>query len=405
MGATGLVESFDEGTTWTTRDLGDNLKLGAWAEDGSWLAFASDDALWVSTDDAKTFVSTPFSWPETEALTILDSHRLVMSWDNGTVISDDRGATWSRASDGLIDPGMAVVVPHPVCGNRVFAASRCSGGMYFSEDWGSQWTHVDHYFHYVMGIHYDPKNVDTMWAVSDDSLLLSEDGGETWRDAYVKHHFHGFVIDPDDSNVLLLGTVGSGEWADTAMHVLRSTDHGATWTDSSSGIPTSNASAHTMVHWPGAADIVLLGTYKGGDASHTSGEGIGLFRSTDRGLSWTSVSLPVHNIAWLEPLSTGVMAATENGLYRSDDQGITWTSVGGGPTGIMLSVTFHGPLGLALAQSGRVWRTDDEGLSWTEMDQDLPANPTTWLAEVAIAADGLSAWATVFDHGVYRIGL
>ena len=405
LGATGLAESFDEGSTWMVRDLGASLRLGAWAEDGSWLAFASADTLFVSADRGQSFVGTPFSWIETEAMTILDSKRLMLSWDNGTVVSDDRGATWTEASVGLIDPGMAVVAPHPVCANQVFTASRCSGGIYQSEDWGSTWTHVDHYFHYVMRIAYDPQNAATIWAVSDDSLLLSEDGGATWRDAYVKHHFHGFAIHPNDSNTLLMGTVGSGEWADTAMHVLRSTDHAATWTDSSSGLPNSNQSAHTILYWPGDPSVVLLGTYKGGDASHTSGDGIGLYRSTDSGQTWSFVGgLPVKNIAWLEAVPTGVVAATENGLYRSTDQGQTWTFLTG-PTGMMLSVAFHGPLGLALAQSGKVWRSDDGGDSWREVDADLPANPSTWLAQIAIAADNTVAWATVFDNGVYRIGL
>ena len=401
LGAAGLAESFDEGTTWMIRDLGATLKLGAWAEDGSWLAFASDDMLFVSADSGKSFTTSSFSWIETEALAILDSHRLMMSWDNGAVISEDRGARWTAASEGLSDPGMAVVVPDPVCPNRVFTASRCSGGMYVSEDGGSQWTHVDHYFHYVMGIHFE--DAETVWAVSDDSLLLSEDSGKTWRDAYVRHHFHGFAIHPD-RKTLLLGTVGSGEWADTAMHVLRSTDHGTTWVDSSSGLPPSAASAHTLLYWPGSPDTVLLGTYKGGDASHTSGEGEGLFRSTDGGLHWIAADLPSKNIAWLEALPAGVMAATDTGLYRSTDQGQSWSFVQG-PEGVFLSVAFEGETGLALAQSGRVWHSNDAGDTWTEMDTDLPANPSTWLAQIAIAVDRKSAWATVFDHGVYRIGL
>lgn len=404
LSASGLAESQDEGSTWTTRDLGGSVTLGAWAEDGSWLALAGDGVLRVSTDGGQTFTTHEYTWINPEALTIVNNQLLVMSWDNGVVISEDRGASWHRSSEGLVDPGMAVVAPHPVCANRVFAASRCSGGMYTSEDWGSEWTHVNHYFHYVMGIHYQPGDPQTVWAVSDDSLLLSEDGGVTWRDAYVRHHFHGFAIHPEDPDTLLMGSVGSGDWADTAMHVLRSTDHGATWNDSSAGIPSSPASAHTLLYWPSDPQIVLLGTYKGGDASHTSGEGIGLFRSTDGGASWSPVSLPVHNIAWLERRGDSAVAATENGLYSSIDEGQTWERMTG-PEGVFLSVAFRGDIGLALAQSGRVWRTDDSGESWRELDTDLPNNPSTWLAQIAISADGTTAWATVFDHGVYRIGL
>ena len=76
IGATdGLLESFDEGDTWVVRDIGTGIVLGAWAEDGSWLAYASADTLYVSDDDAETFTDGPFDWIETDALaTVGEEH-------------------------------------------------------------------------------------------------------------------------------------------------------------------------------------------------------------------------------------------------------------------------------------------------------------------------------------------
>lgn len=404
VGATdGLLESFDEGDSWALREIGTGLELGAWSSDGAWLAYASADTLYVSEDGAATFTSWPFDLVRTGALAIA-ADRLIMSWDNGVVVSDDHGVTWTPRYEGLIDPGMAVVAPHPVCPNRVFTTSRCSGGVYLSDSYGTDWTHVDHYFHYVMGLHFDPQDPDTIWAISDDSLIVSRDGGGTWDDALVQYHFHGFAVHPEQSDTLLMGSVGSGEWADSAMHVYRSMDGGETWEDSSEGLPVSGASAHTLLHWPGNPDVVLLGTYKGEDASHLGGDGVGAFVSGDGGATWAETTLPAINIAWLAPCPGGVVATTEDGLYRSLDEGATWQRLDG-PEGFLLSADFQGDLGLVLAQDGRVWRTEDGGDTWTAFDEGLGSNPSSFLAQIAISADASSAWATVFGHGVYRIGL
>lgn len=405
LGATdGLLESWDEGSTWSQRnDVGTELELSAWSQDGSWLAYASADQLYLSHDNGHTWTSKSFDWIENGALAII-GQRLIMSWDNGVVVSDDQGDTWQNDALGLHDAGMSVVATDPVCPNRVFIGSRCTGGMYSSDDYGSTWTHVDSYFHYVMGIHFDPNFPDTVWSASDDAIRVSYDDGVTWNDSWVKYHFHGFAVNPDDSDTLLSGSVGSGDWADSSMQVYRSTNGGNTWAASSGGIPESEASAHTIVYWPGDTNTVILGTYKGEDPSHLSGDGIGAFVSNDGGLSWTQAALPEINIAYLAVTENGVVAATGDGLYRSFDKGISWTKLEG-PTGYMLSVDFKGQLGLALSQAGQVWRTDDGGNTWRELDTGLARNETSFLDQIAISEDSAYAWVTVYNVGMFRIAL
>ncbi|MDP2310758.1 MAG: hypothetical protein Q8P18_32370 [Pseudomonadota bacterium] len=406
-GPDGLYSSGDEGSTWTLRDLGGDVILGAWAGDGSWLALVGSAAVYVSTDGGETFTTQAHAWHHPSAMALLDDGRLLLAHASGLVVSADRGVTWADAASGLEDRGMAVVVPHPTCASRVFTASRCGGGLSRSEDYGATWANVSHYFHYVMGLHFgaSPSLVNRIWAVSDDRLLVSEDDGVTWEERYRRYHFHGFALHPDDPDVLLLGSVGSGEWADESARVYRSVDAGITWEDSSTGLPAAQASAHALVRWPGDPDVVLLGTYKGGDVSHLTGVGIGLWRSADGGASWAKAALDVDDIAGLVATADAMYAATGEGIWRSDDLGVTWTQMEG-PTGPVLTLALHGDIGIALSGGdGTAWKSVDGGRTWLEHDAGIATNPSTTLAQAAISADGAVGYITVFDAGVWQIGL
>lgn len=403
-GPDGLYVSTDEGGTWTLRDIGGDVLLGAWARDGAWLALVGSETVYVSTDAGASFTTHPHPFHVPSAMALLDDGRLILAHHAGLVVSADRGETWTDDAAGLEDRGLSVVVPHPTCASRVFTASRCGGGLSRSDDYGATWSNASHYFHYVMGLHFDPTVTDRLWAVSDDRLLVTDDGGATWEERYQRYHFHGFALHRDDPDLLLLGSVGSGEWADEVARVYRSVDGGVTFTDSSTGLPETEASAHTLLRWPGAPDVVLLGTYKGGDVSHRTGVGIGLWRSTDGGATWARADLAVDDIAWLGEAGDSVLAATGAGIWRSTDEGVTWAQAPG-PTVAVLGLAVRDTVGLAIAEDGTLWKSEDAGETWFEHDTGVAKNPSTTLAQVNISADGAVGYVTVFDAGVWQIGL
>jgi photosystem II stability/assembly factor-like uncharacterized protein len=327
---------------------------------------------------------------------------LLVGHEEGVSYSDDGGASWVLRQVGMTDPGMSVVEAHPLCADRVLVASLCSGGVYTSEDHGGSWTHADGYLHYVMDVRYDPRDPDRVWSISDDALLVSEDGGGSWTIVHEAYHFHGFAVDPEDSDRLLLGSVGSGHWNDATMRVYVSEDAGGTWVDASAGLPESQASAHVLHFVDG--DTVLLGTYRAGDETHNSGNGVGLYRSVDRGLTWEATELPQDDVAGLADGPGGVWAATGAGLWRSADGGVTWEDAGPSADWY-LSVEFHGDVGLAYTAIGQAWHTRDGGESWSSSGASLSPPGDKWLAQVAINADGTVGYVTVPGHGVYRLGL
>ncbi|HJN73121.1 MAG TPA: hypothetical protein QGF58_04210 [Myxococcota bacterium] len=403
-----LYSSEDGGLTWTMQETG-AVELGAagFSADGSTLYLAAAESFLASTDGGGTWIEGPFEGPG--ALLALASGRVLVADDEGMEASDDEGVTWSPADNGLDDLGISVLTPDPVCANRLIIGSRCTGGMFRTEDWGQSWVHVHGptHFHYVMGVHHDPQDPTRVWAVSDDTLVESRDRGVSWELRYSRVHFHGFAAHPDDGDVLLLGSVGSGKYGDEVGVVEWSVDGGQAWVDSSTGIPDSEASMHTIIHWPGTPDVVILGTYRGGSVSHTTGEGIGMFRSVDGGRIWSAIDLDVSEVSWLAALEGGVAAATDDGLWISKDEGLVWTR-SEGPTGFLLSADFDGALGFVLNQEGQLWRTDDAGDTWTEVSPEGYWDTDNTLARVAIGPEGSGVrlvWLTYYDHAILYMPL
>lgn len=408
-----LYTSDDGGLSWTeTRwaDTTDRLVPVAvtW---GDALYVAVAGALWRSTDAGATWTSTPTDFTAPGSAIVTDWGRLIVGDDANIWMTDDQGATWLPSATQPADLGMATISAHPECPGLVVTGSRCSGGTFGSTTWGDDWLSENAITHYVMALHWDPTDLGRLWAVSDNALWR-RDAGAAWEIVYLDYHFHGFVVDPRDGDRLLLGTVGSGQDADASGRVLRSDDGGRTWTDSSAGLPANGASMHTMVRWPDDPDVVLLGTYQGGEYSHLGAPpgssedvaGIGLWRSDDDGASWEAVDLAPQEVAWLTESPAGVVALTDDGMWQSTDQGLTWSRVDG-PEGWLLGADFHGDLGVVLEQSGRTWRTDDGGASWTELTAPHVLSTPNPLGAVTIAADGSTAWLTAYGFGIWAISL
>ncbi|MDP1831211.1 MAG: proprotein convertase P-domain-containing protein [Geothrix sp.] len=167
--------------------------------------------------------------------------------------------------------------------------------------------------------------------------------------------------------------VGAGDPFDLGIggFMVKSTNGGGTW---SSSIKLGTASKIYDIKVDAAgSDIVLAGT------------NTGLFRSSDAGANYAAVaSIPSTLKVWsLEKTSAGWLAATETttgvgALYRSTDQGATWASVSvaalGGVGRITLGIGLPGDsvVYAYAANTGDaaqldLFRSTDGGLNWTAL--------------------------------------
>jgi hypothetical protein len=218
-------------------------------------------------------------------------------------------------------------------------------------------------------------------------------------------------ISPADTTVLFVGSPGGGLW--------KSTNSGATWLPLSDNA-SSRLSVTAVTIDPVNINVVYLaasGTFKSTDGGNTwvTMGGIagtvrkflvqpgnsnivfaastgGIYRSTNAGASWTSVSSISTEDIEFNPAEVNTMYATGSSatahVQRSTNNGVTWTGLGAAQ-GItnsgrtLVSVTPANPNVVYVVQAsgslfGRLYRSTDAGATFTTQVVGNPASGTNY---------------------------
>jgi photosystem II stability/assembly factor-like uncharacterized protein len=181
-----------------------------------------------------------------------------------------------------------------------------------------------------------------------NGVYKSTDAGRTWRHIGLDatKQIPSMTVDPHDPNIVMIAAQGDVHVKSRDRGVYRSTDGGATWTqtlfvnDSTGAQKIARAFdtpnvlfATTVAHFtpPPPAAGAPAGAGRGNaPAGPTNTK---LFKSTDGGLTWTEISgggLPARltGKAWVAVANNThgqrVFVIGDWGLFRSDDGGATW---------------------------------------------------------------------------------
>ncbi len=171
-----------------------------------------------------------------------------------------------------------------------------------------------------------------------------------------------------------------------------------------------NPSVGAIAVDPTNNNVIFVGT---GDWGRDHGAGI--FKTTNRGQTWSSIPLSVYpywitKIAYLVGNSI-MIASTSGGIVRSTDGGTTWSLKAVEPTDSTspcfdLVVVNPSRLYAALPWQG-VYTSNDGGNSWSKVSSGLPTNHGTTLAIDVSQSDPNTLYAAYTDSnnnqgGIYK---
>lgn len=217
-------------------------------------------------------------------------------------------------------------------------------GLYRSTDGGRTWTPAELRGQDAMNL--APAKNGTTWVAGHLVFAKSTDGGSSWSDVRPEGlptlDLHGFAVDPRDARVLYAAVAGQG--------LFRSRDGGATFG------PVSREVGPGVM----ALAVTQDGRILAGDMQQ------GLLVSRDGGKTWRqTLREPIMGLA-LNPRDEDVVLATSSGIFRSTDRGDSWSPVfqipeGAGPVAWAPS---EAQTAYAVGLDRRLYRTADGGASW-----------------------------------------
>jgi photosystem II stability/assembly factor-like uncharacterized protein len=321
-------------------------------------------------------------------LTIADTVAYAATLD-GVFRSDDRAASWRQS--GLAGESITQIVASP---DATVVLATASGTLYASRDAGATWAPVSGLPPSVTRLAVDPRQPSTVYVGIDNAeIWKSMDAGSAWQRVSATPGGWGPIVLAFDSRATYAWAFDT---VDNLYKLYKSSDGGFSWATVSSPIPYPTTLAAGV-----ASGFVYTG-------------GVGSFcRSADSAATWTCSQFPGFPTRVVEVPGSGpgaaphILAVSEGGVYVSRDGGATWAHAGGelGSAGYAtaLASDVSGSLVLAGTQT-QIFRSPDRGESWTSASAGLHSSSITALAVDPQASS--TVWAAALGFaGSPRTGL
>lgn len=318
----------------------------------------------------------------------------------------NNGTTWTPIFDGQAVYSTGDVTISPSNPNIIWVGTgennggrhiSFGDGVYKSYDSGQTWKNMGlENSERISDIIVHPTDPDTVWVSAQGPLWTSggerglyktTDGGETWNlvleTADEWTGVTSLVIDPRNPDRLYAATwsrqrtiaayVGTGPGA--GIHT--SDDGGDTWTELKTGLPTGNMGKIGLTISPMQPDVVYA-------AIETDNREGGVYRSTNRGASWTRMSDAVgggtgphyYQELFADQHQFDRIYLMSNYSQVSDDGGRTWSPLGNDNKHVDdHAMAFHptDPDFVLVGSDGGIYMSHDRMENWRFID-NLPVS-------------------------------
>jgi len=267
----------------------------------------------------------------------------VGSAGGGVWKSTTSGASWRQLDDLLPNLRIGAIDVDPFDRGHVLAGcgegyvawqgyAAFGHGIYRSTDAGGSWSLIpsteDRDFWYVYDVDFDPFTPDIVLVCTLQGVFRSTDGGDSWRRVIAD------VGAPFSAMVDHSATTPGVAYAALEGHgILRSTDHGETWTSLGRVLEESYTRIYIDTA-PSDGDIIYAAF-----TDRNAQQCAGLYRSDDGGENWRALSIPrsdvsgetymggqgrFNSVLTVHPANADIIWAGGIDLHRSTDGGATW---------------------------------------------------------------------------------
>lgn len=361
-----LLISTDHGVTYTvasdiTSTGGDMI----YTHDA--LFVAGDDTVSRSTDEGVSF-TTATVCPDENIWSIASSSTALLALcynyptETSTVYSStDEGETWidlDIASAGVTE--VEKIAVNPASEDIFLLPSSTGGTTYRSNDEGVTWTALTEA---PVSGHMQFDNTGRLYV----GWNYSDDAGDSWTQFSDRGDYNHIVMPDPSADTILYDTTAPGFW--------KSTDSGATWTSSVTGITAVEV---TSIAQTGNKATVWVATQNGLAKTNNF---------TDESPTWEYPISPTENFTssgydsvWVNPTNSDiVITSTSQALHYSWDGGTTWNQAASDLTltGAVFDIISDsngtvyatvGPNTAAGAQTGGVIVSQDNGATWSSLE-------------------------------------
>jgi photosystem II stability/assembly factor-like uncharacterized protein len=215
---------------------------------------------------------------------------------------------------------------------------------------------------------------------NNQGVFKTVDGGKTWQhkvkidgseELIDKVKIASMKMDPQNSNILYLGTVKNG---------LYKSENGAdSWkkvTDENN-ILSKDATIYSIAIERGNSDIVYLAAL-----NRNRGE---LLKSEDGGKSWTESYIIAEankavNDVKIDPLHKNIVyiGTEQGGFIKSENRGKSWIALHWFEKGVKdIIIDFHNSRGIIIRTTDEIFKSIDGGIKWESLNKKITDSTST----------------------------